>query len=151
MVLLTTSMLGLASLQNVSTKFDHQAYLRTQSVIQAGAMIDRLRANIAGASSGYYIDSSPPKSYGKNCNLAISTCTTKELATYDIVTWNKQNANLLPGGAGGITGNTATSTYMVSVGWTEQKKEILVGNDYKNPCDGSTKEDLHCYRLEVRL
>ena len=151
MVLLTASMLGLVSLQKVSTKFDHQAYLRTQSVIQAGAMIEKLRANYAGASKGYYIVSPVPESYRKNCNSAVITCSHEELATYDVVTWNRQNANLLPGGTGLITGNTATSTYMISVQWTEQKKQISVGDDYKNPCDGSKKEDLHCYQLEVRL
>jgi len=150
-ILLTASMLGLAALQNASTKFDHQAYLRTQSVIQAGDMIDRMRANTAGANSGNYIVSPLPKSFDKNCYASGSVCTAEELATYDIVKWNEQNAELLPGGIGAITGYVSTSTYMVSVSWTEQADEKAVGGDYKNPCDDSSKENLHCYQLEVRL
>ena len=150
-VLLTASMLGLAALQNASTKFDHQAYLRTQSVIQVGDMIDRMRANPVGASNGHYVVSPAPKTYETDCNLVASTCSAEELATFDIVVWNQQNATLLPGGIGAISGYTSTSTYMVAVGWTEQEDEKTVGGDYKNPCDDSTKESFHCYQLEVRL
>ena len=151
MVLLTASMLGLAALQNASTKFDHQAYLRTQSVIQTGDMIDRMRANNAGVGSGYYLISPVPTSYKKNCNLVAITCSAEELATHDIVVWNQQNANLLPEGTGSITGDISTSTYKVSVRWTEQKEHTSVSDDYKNPCDGSADENLRCYQLEVRL
>ncbi len=147
--LLTASMMGLAALQNVSTKFDHQAYIRSQSVIQAGDMVDRMRANTTGVNDGFYHVDPAPESFSKNCSLVGSTCTPQELANFDIVSWNTQNADLLPNGFGTISYVTV-STYQVNVSWNEQQDEETVGASYSKPCD-SSDETLRCYKMSVRL
>ena len=147
--LLAISMVGLAALQNSSTKFDHQAYIRSQSVIQVSDMVDRMRANTVGVESGFYHQDPTPTSFTKNCNTVGNTCTASELAAYDIVTWNSQNTDLLPGGFGTISYVTI-STYNIRVDWNEQEDEASVGASYKQPC-GTSDETRRCYDMDILL
>ena len=150
-VLLTTSLLGVAALQSASTKYDNQAYFRSQSVIQVGEMIDRLRANPAGVSDGYYDVSPIPESYpaDENCGLSTVTCTAEELAVYDLVNWNSMNAQVLPGGVGSIT--QSVGNRIIRVSWIEQQDKSSVSDGYVNPCDGGSNQALHCFTLVIRI
>ena len=149
-VLLTISMLGLAALQSSSIKFDHQAYLRSKSVILANDMIDRMRSNLSAATSGHYTVSPTPTSYTIDCSLLASTCSPEDLATYGLVKWNHLNSASLPSGRGQIS-STSVATFIVSVYWIEPEDEKQVRAGYVNPCDGSPIEELHCFQIEVKL
>ena len=149
-VLLTISLLGLAALQSSSTKFDHQAYLRSQSVMLAGDMIDRMRSNSSAATSGHYTVSPTPTSYTTDCSLLASSCSPEELSTYDLIKWNNLNSVSLPSGVGQIR-YTRVATFIVGVYWIEQEDEKQVRAGYLNPCDGSFNEELHCFQMEVQL
>lgn len=149
-VLLTISMLGLAALQSSSIKLDHQAYLRSQSVILASDMIDRMRSNPSAATSGHYSVSPLPTTYTIDCSRLASSCSPEDLATYDLVKWNNLNSALLPSGVGQIR-YTSAETFIVGVHWIEPEDEKQVGAGYVNPCDGKTNEELHCFQMEVQL
>lgn len=154
MILLSASMVGLAALQSNGTKYDHQAYLRSQAVIQTSDMINRMRANEAGVMGGFYTVDPAPETENKDCGDVNDFCTPQELATYDIVRWNELNNTLLPGGTGSITFDAATAAFSVMVSWTEQSNERAIGNGddpYVNSCDGSDNENLRCYQTEIRL
>lgn len=148
-VLLTTSLLGVAALQNASAKYDNQAFFRSQSVIQVGEMIDRLRANPEGVSDGYYDVSLIPDSLEGENDCGTSTCSAQELAVYDLVKWNLANAQLLPGGVGSIT--QSAGNRIIRVSWTEQQDKSDVGDGYVNPCDNGSNQALHCFSLVIRI
>jgi type IV pilus assembly protein PilV len=149
-ILLTISMLGLAALQNSSTRFDHQAFLRSQSIVQTTDIVDRMRANISGVAGGFYTPSPVPDSYAKDCDDSSQTCSPQELAVFDIVKWNSGNIAKLPNGTGTIT-DLGANIFQISVLWQEQAGEKIVGGGFVNPCDGSSNENLHCNQLVVRL
>jgi type IV pilus assembly protein PilV len=149
-VLLTISMLGLAALQNSSTRFDHQAFLRSQSVIQMTDIVDRMRANNGGVVGGYYTPNPVPDSYARDCGDSSQTCSPQELAVFDIVKWKIGNLAKLPNGTGTITA-LGGNIFEISVLWEEQDNEKIVGGGFVNPCDGSSNENLHCNQLVVRL
>lgn len=112
LLVLSIGLLGLAALQTTGLAFNHQSYERTQAVIQAYDIIDRMRANRSG--SGDTINSTynnvslgylpTPSKY-----CTSQECTSDELATYDIWYWNAVNASILSEGKGAICKGTFTN------------------------------------------
>lgn len=136
---LAIGLLGLAALQTTGFKFGHQSYERTQAVLQAYDIIDRMRANKSGV--GDIVNTTYDNvSLGSTLGGAIVTdcattsCNGTQLATYDIRQWNNANANLLAEGRGAICKgtftndsnnyptacNTTGSIYRVALTWREQ-------------------------------
>ena len=151
-VLLATGLLGLAAQQSFSTRYDHQAHLRTQSVLLISDMIDRMRSNPAGVNGGLYTVDPIPETY-TNCNLMDNNCTVQQLTDYDLVTWTTEIASILPAGTGAVAieGIAANRNFTVSVTWQEPESERSLGEDYVNPCDGTSDSELRCAQLTVRL
>ena len=110
LLVLSIGLLGLAALQTLGLKFNHESYQRTQAVYQAYDMIDRIRANPTAKSSGSYNNvalGSLPSTTGINCTTG---CNATQLATYDINTWNTTNAAILREGKGAVClGNFGSS------------------------------------------
>ena len=153
MVLISSSMLGLAALQNSGTRIDAQAYLRTQGVVRINDMVDRMRANLGGVKKGHYSAKPIPESFDKDCGSTEVSCNRKELAVYDLVSWNIGNGSELPGGNGKVSpyGSPMDNSYRIRVQWFEQKRRDNSASAYLNPCDGSSNYLLHCVQLVVRL
>lgn len=106
LLVLSIGLLGLAALQTLGLKFNHQSYQRTQAVFQAYDMIDRIRANPTAKSSGSYNNvalGAIPSLTGIDCN---TSCTPTELATFDINRWNSANSTSLAQGQGAICRGT---------------------------------------------
>jgi len=119
LVVLSIGLLGLAALQTTAFRYNHQSYQRTQAVIQAYDILDRIRANPAGKNAGLYntvasgyIPTSPP-------NCMTSSCSETQMATYDIAQWNTTNAAILTSGVGQISTNGATMIRTITIQWTE--------------------------------
>jgi type IV pilus assembly protein PilV len=121
LLVLSIGLLGLAALQTLSLKFNHQSYERTQAVIRAYDMLDRIRANPLGKKAGAYdlADAGSIPTIAKDCTTAASPpgCTPAELATYDIAKWQTDTANLLNKGTGAIETSAAVRT--ITITWTE--------------------------------
>ena len=148
-VLLSTSVIGLAALQSMSTRYDNQAYMRSQSVMLVREMIDRMRSNQEGVDDGHYETSPIPSTYTKNCGNVAVTCTAQELAIYDLVVWNQRASGLLPGGFGSVS--LSGSNRNIKISWIEQVDKTTVGDGYVNVCDGSSNEQLHCFQVWLRI
>lgn len=90
-VLLTTGLLGLASLQATGTRLNHSAYMRSQATVLAYDIVDRMRANVAAARTGGY-------------DIAIGAAAPAGTATtaVDLAQWKATLAALLPDGDGSI-------------------------------------------------
>ncbi len=137
LAVLAIGLLGLAALQSVGIRFNHQSYQRTQAVFQAYDILDRIRTNwtcIPSASGCAYsnvalgnIPGSPP-----NCisSTGSAACTNTQIATYDVAQWNTTNGQLLNTGRGAVcqgtlnaslacTVNATTRTYWVAITWLE--------------------------------
>ena len=137
LLVLAIGLLGLAALQTTGLKFGHQSYERTQAVLQAYDVIDRMRANKSG--TGSTINSAFDSVALGNLptvpvDCAAALCDGGQLAAYDIRSWNTANAGLLAEGRGAICKGTFTndannyptgcnvtgSIYRVAVTWKEQ-------------------------------
>lgn len=104
-LLLSTSLLALAALQNRSLQFNHEAYLRSQANILAYDIIDRVRVNRSNATD-YSLD------FGDDA-------TGSSLADTDLKAWSDNIAETLPGGEGEIECVAATEVCTVSLRWVE--------------------------------
>lgn len=135
LAVLSIGLLGLAALQTTGLKFNHQSYERTQAVMQAYDIIDRMRANKSGtgatintAYENVALGTAPAAS---DCT---SSCTGDQLAQYDVRKWNLANAALLAEGKGAICKGSFTndangypssctvagSIYRIAVAWKEK-------------------------------
>ncbi|MEX2516476.1 MAG: type IV pilus modification protein PilV [Gammaproteobacteria bacterium] len=132
-VIFAIGLLGIATLQIAGLRFTHGSQLRLAATMQAENLIDRMHGNQGGTSDGEYnITGAMPTTYDTNCGNEV--CTAEEFAAYDLVTWNTENADLLPNGAGVVcidsTPNDGDSTdwacddtgdiYAIKIGWSER-------------------------------
>lgn len=104
LLVLSIGLLGLAALQTLGLKFNHQSYQRTQAVFQTYDMIDRIRANSSARSSGSYdnvaLGNTPTSG---DCS---GGCTPAQLADFDINRWNTANRTSLTQGQGAVCRGT---------------------------------------------
>ena len=94
--------LGIASMQLAGLKYTNGAYARTQSVILANDMIDRIRSNRDEALDDGYSIPTFGAAIGnpKDCNRDI--CLAAELADHDRSRWLTEVARALPSGQGTV-------------------------------------------------
>jgi type IV pilus assembly protein PilV len=130
LLILSIGLLGLAALQTAGMRFNTQSYQRTQAVLNAYDIIDRIRANPGGMNAGNYNDIDLVYS-APVTDCMGATCTTAQMADYDIGQWKASLTNVLSQGQGGICRGTltvnpynctvdATATqFMVGIAWME--------------------------------
>ena len=136
LLVLMVGMLGLAGLQTMALSTNHSAYLRSQAVIQAHDMADRMHANSEGVLAGDYnsisgLESSPPVCLTTATSgdaLSAVDCTSAQIAQFDGNEWNTTNAAVLPSGAGSVTGPDGSGSYTITLFWMETEKS---GGDMK--------------------
>lgn len=103
LVVLSIGLLGLAALQTTILRSSHSADLRTQATFLAYDMTDRLRANMDGLQSGYYVNANAASrscTYNADTDTAASNCTANQIAENDIDEWDAAIARDLPSGVG---------------------------------------------------
>lgn len=121
LVVLSLGLLGLAALQTVSLKVGHDSYQRTQATMLAYDMVDRMRANPVAFASGRYNLVAVGDNPGTT-DCVSSTCSTDQLADYDIRTWHTILAAKLSQGQGTISASGTTRT--ITVSWKENDLPI---------------------------
>lgn len=119
LLILSMGLLGMAALQGLGTQYGNEAYFRSQAIVQTYDMIDRMRANPTAVAEGKYEQDPIPATYTADCKS--NTCTTSDLASYDLVNWNQLNNELLPSGAGSVT--RQGNAYTVRVTWQEDAND----------------------------
>lgn len=136
LLVLSIGLLGLAALQTTGLTLNHESYGRTQAVLQAYDIIDRIRANKSdsgGAVNSTY-DSVTLGAAPGTTDCTSTTCTGTRLAEYDIRKWNAANTSLLANGKGAICkGNFSTdlsscsttgSIYRIAITWKEKDLDM---------------------------
>lgn len=155
-VIFAIGLLGIASLQATGLRQTHNSTLRSVATEQAQAMADRMRANTTAVDAGTYdLDGSTgkamPTAYLDGVNCRTATCTSDQLAVYDLVEWlspptdpnNRLGLDsLLPSGTGVVcidsTPNDGTNAawacdetgdvYAVKIQWTERDIDAAEGD-----------------------
>jgi len=110
-LILSTSLLAMATLQARSLQFNQGSSIRSQANILAYDIMDRIRINRGTASgniSGYTAD------YGV-------TPTGNSLAVSDVATWRANLLSALPTGKGKISCSSTTRICTVTIEWSEEQ------------------------------
>lgn len=122
--------LGLAAMQGQGLKFNGNAYERSQAVILASDMADRIRANLnAGGSNAFLYGAisgpavAPVAPAPSTCTGTGNTCTAAEMEAVDAYEWLSLVEQVLPGGSGKVTCSSAPAcaagdTYAIKISWT---------------------------------
>lgn len=150
MVIFAIGLLGLAGIQANALRDNHGSYARSQAVLLAYDIVDRMRANPDAQTGDQYVIAAgaavagyPGCLGGGACDCVTNACTTANFVTYDLGAWKTQLAQLIPSGDGRITG---TNPYTITVFWDEDR----VGATGTG-CDATVSTDLKCYTLTVPL
>jgi type IV pilus assembly protein PilV len=106
LLLVSIGLLGMASLQANSLKFNRSAYTRTQATQLAYDIADRMRANRDAALAGNY-------------DLAMTNThtATSTIADQDLTAWMAELTTRLPNGSGSVVRNNARFT--ISLQWSD--------------------------------
>ena len=149
-LILSIGLLGIAALHTTSLAGSHTSALRTQAVLLATDMAERMRSNILTT------DASAASNYGNiaaadgNCRdvhfghtHAAAACTPEQMAADDLFDWQAQVAALLPSGFGLVCVDStpddgtaaaaacdgAGATYAVKVWWTEKARKDVAAQE----------------------
>jgi type IV pilus assembly protein PilV len=118
LLVLSIGLLGLASLQATTSRFNYAAYLRSQATSLTYDMADRMRANRDEALAGSY-DAAAFPNPAPVCG-AVAGAT---VAERDLSGWQSALACALPGGMGRIVRNASTVT--IGVSWDDSRGEAV--------------------------
>ncbi len=115
LIVMSVGMLGIASLYVQSMQAGRTSLFRHNAVTLAGDVADRIRANPtagvayegAGADAG--------------CIAGGVNCSAPQMAAQDVLVWQEQAQDTLPGGQVNVVFNGAVlpPTYQIQVAWTE--------------------------------
>lgn len=125
LVILSIGLLGLAALQTMSLRMGHDSYQRTQATMLAYDMVDRIRANPAGLAAGRY-DAVAFTDNPTGADCVTSTCTSDDLANYDIRTWQTTLAAKLSQGQGSIDTDVLTAQRTFTIQWRENDVPVTL-------------------------
>jgi type IV pilus assembly protein PilV len=119
-------LLGLASLHVVGQRSNHDAFLRSQAIIQAYDIADRMRVNRAGVEAGAYDDIAPPAT-AADMSCLTSGCTPAQLAAIDIYEWQTSNTSVLASGEGIVEAQTG-GVFKITIFWDEDRDGTVTVN-----------------------
>ncbi|WP_077529110.1 type IV pilus modification protein PilV [Vreelandella utahensis] len=127
-VILAVGLLGLAAMQVTASQTTTQSAQKTQALLLAEDMIERVRANRSAA--GSYDDVSVGSE--DSCSLDYAP-TAADVATNDINGWRNSVRCLLADGSGQVEVDTGASTVEVTLSWESRKDsddaDAIAGED----------------------
>ena len=134
--IITLFLLASAGVQSSAVKLNKAAQFRTEAVLLATELGERIESNKTEAGNGTYACSS--------CSLTTSTtacvntaCNSTALATFDLAEWGKRVGDTLPGATANVTwcvtkdaGTPPTTSclfdappsyYAITINWTDRR------------------------------
>ena len=147
MVIFAVGMLGLAGIQALSFESLHSSYSRSQAVLLAYEMADRIKANSPSASPSYVItvDTTAVAGYSGSNMCVDYDCTISDVVKYDLGEWKAAVIALLPSGKASIT-NPSALKHTVTIHWDEDHTGAT-----GTTCPPTSDNDLSCFQLNVQL
>ena len=133
LLVLSIGLLGLAALQTTSLQYNTGSYFRTQATFLAYDIIDRMRANIAAVvdndNNGYDQPTTTNVSPPVNCDT--TSCTSAELALYDVKKWYDRIVIALPDAATTPPTIQISSTKRVTIRINWQERDLTKRQDWE--------------------
>lgn len=113
LVVLSIGLLGIASLQLSSLRWNHGASMRSQATLLAYDIVDRMRANQNAANDTHDYDIA----------IGATRSSPVTVADNDLILWKQSLAATLPSGDGSVVRQvTGTSTtFIVTVQWDDSR------------------------------
>ena len=115
-LILLVGLLGMAGLQATALKNNHNAYLRSQAIILAQDIMDRMRANKPAALAGDYARNFDDATPTQTCT---ASCSTSNMALSDQREWVNALSQL-PSGDGSIAVTNAGAATII-VCWDDAR------------------------------
>ncbi len=138
-LVMSIGLLGLASLQATSLRFNNDSSAQTQAAIFASDMADRMRANVSRAADY------PGKAAAENTNChSAAGCSPDDMAGHDIFEWQDRLGDELPAGQGAITA-LGGGLFTITVMWDEQRTGATGTN-----CNPDDPDDLRCVSITTQ-
>ncbi|MDI3325245.1 type IV pilus modification protein PilV [Pontibacterium granulatum] len=104
LLVISLGLLGMAALQITALKQNQNAYVRSQAVIAANDIMDRMRANSTAVANGnYFSDNAGYDGDSADTSCEGSVCTVTAMASYDLNNWKYTLQQEMPSGGGCIT------------------------------------------------
>jgi type IV pilus assembly protein PilV len=121
LLIVSFALLGIAALIGSSLKYNQSAGYRSEAVILAGDIIDRMRANRAAA------EGANPSPYTLGIATTTPVCTAAStVATCDLNAWRSELATSFPSGTGSVALDAATNKVTVVVRWNDSRVERTI-------------------------
>lgn len=118
LLIVSFALLGIAALIGNSLKYNQSAGFRSEAVVLAGDIIDRMRANRTAA------EGTNPSPYTLGIATATPTCgVSSTIATCDLQIWRSELATSFPSGTGSVALDAATGKVTVVVQWNDARVE----------------------------
>jgi len=148
--ILAFGLVTVALLQVSALRSTHMSYMRTQAVIAAMEMADRMRANKPGVDANNYAAISGPAGTAP-ASCITGNCLEAAMAAYDAYTWLAALEN-----SGDLVNATGTVTCLDSPCAVGSVHEITVMWDGRRNgatgtgCNNNDPTDLLCHRIRIR-
>lgn len=130
LLVLSVGLLGIAGLQTVSLRFNHQSYERTQATVLISEMFEKIAANPVAARAGVFDNILPSATSGSFAyGSCPASCTVTQLANYDLFRWKRsiEDPRKLAQGQGTIAripdpapgAGANAHVYQITINWVE--------------------------------
>ena len=126
MVIMSIGLLGLASLQTNSLKYNNSSYFRSEATLLAYDIADKIGSNNVEAQKTTFnsVDTSNSYTITDSC-YSSAGCTTAQMADSDIGKWKEQLEQVLPSGKGVIS--KSGDLFSINISWID-----IAANDQTN-------------------
>lgn len=126
LVVLSVGLLGMAGLMSTTVKSNDSAYMTSQANALAYNIIDRMRTNASGLQAGDYsvpMPAAPSTATREPASCTGTSCSTSDLATYDIDQWQYDLAHKLPQGRGSVAPTASSGVYAITIKvlWNDER------------------------------
>jgi len=131
LVIITLFVLASAAVQSSAVKLNKAAEFRTEAVLLATEMGERIEANVVEALNQSY-SCNPCSLTTTPTSCVTGSCTTAQMAAFDLAEWGNRLGATLPGASATIVwtaANGATTPptppfYTITITWTDRRVNV---------------------------
>lgn len=131
LVIVAGGLLGTAGLMVYSLKLNKSSEFRTQAVLAASDLFERMEANKGAALNGNYIVANTSTVSAASSNCASAACNATALASYDLNQWGTTVLASLPQASWSVTSPAAGTprNYTIVINWTDRSADKVTNGE----------------------
>jgi len=127
MIVIATALFGTAGMQIYAMTISKSSEFRTQAVLLASDISERMEANKAGMIASNYKMAATKVASTSTSDCLNSSCTPAMLASWDLSQWSTAASNILPqptlAVAVSSVVNTIPASYEIKISWVERSTD----------------------------